>query len=530
MKEKGFFIVSADLPLNAERYMLERDSKAFRDLLSRTLKIGTMEFVEAWTSPEGSQVVRLVTSPDFGAWVPKALQSQASFQKLEFHDIIEYAPSDLARPPYSLSVSTESPMLGHKLDIRLRLTVAPTSPDACRQTLEGRIRVGIFGLGRIVEGIVKDQLAATYRRLPSIVGAWCTYRQKCLAAGEGWRLLAGRPQVGMGVPWMEAASDPGQTSPRPAWEGRRPGPTPATPSAPDASVHSASVTPAATEYMDAREGESESFSSPKPRTADAPRPACLYSGAEAGAPPPETTTGMEGPKLSTLPRWVRTWVDALGFSSERVSPRSKAGQGSAEFEQAEWSNSATAESWDRHDTWTSGPLPPALSRGPSRVAQSMGSMVVESFNTASVSLLLGLTGAGILKIKPNASQGSRSNPARYSSTYSGHRLAGDDRPPEAQSALAFAKAGELLDNFLERASGEPLDATGLVRGTHRRTTSHGGTLLPSKLGEASLDEQRLPGQLHASAAKQPAEGQGRKARQQRRFLSLCCRAPTPASA
>lgn len=35
MKEKGFFIVSADLPLNAERYMLERDSKAFRDLLSR---------------------------------------------------------------------------------------------------------------------------------------------------------------------------------------------------------------------------------------------------------------------------------------------------------------------------------------------------------------------------------------------------------------------------------------------------------------------------------------------------------------
>lgn len=126
---------------------------------SQTLKIGTMEFVEAWTSPEGSQVVRLVTSPDFGAWVPKALQSQASFQKLEFHDvrswtcgrahdpvagrrrwvglclalfgaavgstpshppplppqIIEYAPSDLARPPYSLSVCTESPMLGHKV-------------------------------------------------------------------------------------------------------------------------------------------------------------------------------------------------------------------------------------------------------------------------------------------------------------------------------------------------------------------------------------------------------------------------------
>lgn len=61
----------------------------------------------------------------------------------------------------ALDLSPSPPDL--QLDIRLRLTVAPTGPDACRQTLEGRIRVGILGLGRIVEGIVKDQLAATYR-------------------------------------------------------------------------------------------------------------------------------------------------------------------------------------------------------------------------------------------------------------------------------------------------------------------------------------------------------------------------------
>lgn len=51
------------------------------------LKIGTMSFTESWALEAGGTAVRLVTSPDFGAWVPKALQSQASFQKLEFHDV-----------------------------------------------------------------------------------------------------------------------------------------------------------------------------------------------------------------------------------------------------------------------------------------------------------------------------------------------------------------------------------------------------------------------------------------------------------
>lgn len=46
-----------------------------------------MDFEDRWKGEEGSEFVRLVTSPDLGAWVPKAMQSQATFQKLEFHDV-----------------------------------------------------------------------------------------------------------------------------------------------------------------------------------------------------------------------------------------------------------------------------------------------------------------------------------------------------------------------------------------------------------------------------------------------------------
>ena len=46
-----------------------------------------MDFEDRWKGEEGREFVRLVTSPDLGAWVPKAMQSQATFQKLEFHDV-----------------------------------------------------------------------------------------------------------------------------------------------------------------------------------------------------------------------------------------------------------------------------------------------------------------------------------------------------------------------------------------------------------------------------------------------------------
>lgn len=35
--------------------------------------------------------------------------------------------------------------------------------NTCRQVLQGHIKVNMFGVGRIVEGIVKDSLQNTYK-------------------------------------------------------------------------------------------------------------------------------------------------------------------------------------------------------------------------------------------------------------------------------------------------------------------------------------------------------------------------------
>ena len=50
-----------------------------------------------------------------------------------------------------------------QLDVSLCLEIEPLTAASCRQTLHGRIKVGIFGMGRIIEGVIKDQLQTTYK-------------------------------------------------------------------------------------------------------------------------------------------------------------------------------------------------------------------------------------------------------------------------------------------------------------------------------------------------------------------------------
>ncbi|KAL4425872.1 hypothetical protein ABPG75_009888 [Micractinium tetrahymenae] len=196
------FRVEALLPAPAHTYFLERDSAAFRSLLSKVLKIGQLEFNDLWHEGSSS-FVRMVTKPEFGSWVPKSVAGQLQSSNLEFHDIIEYNPAHIASPPYKIFVRTESPFLKDKLDIQLTLTIEEVEPGvSCRQILEGHLRVKMFGVGRIVEGIVKDSLINTYKKLPEIVRRWQLFREEALARGDGRQLLLGRPPVGCEVTWI----------------------------------------------------------------------------------------------------------------------------------------------------------------------------------------------------------------------------------------------------------------------------------------------------------------------------------------
>lgn len=193
--------MEAVLPENARTYFLERDSAAFRSLLAKVLKLGTMEMTETWREGE-STFVRLVTRPDFGSWVPKSVQGQANGKSIEFHDVLEYRPELIEREPFQINVKTESPFLGNKLDVQLKLIIEAVDENTCRQVLAGSIKVNMFGVGRIVEGIVKDSLQNTYKKLPEIVKRWQAFRQEALLNGNAEELLSGRPPVGNSVAWI----------------------------------------------------------------------------------------------------------------------------------------------------------------------------------------------------------------------------------------------------------------------------------------------------------------------------------------
>eukprot|EP00887_Chlorella_sp_A99_P004576 scaffold4.g4576.t1 len=246
---RGAFCAEAVLPLDAQSMFIERDSAAFRSLLSKArlefellhscifqplcsrhlnnkslaLKIGQMEFRDLWEGENGSTFVRLVTKPEFGAWVPKGVAGSVKSSQLEFVDIVEYRPSEIVQSPYRIFVRTESPLLGDKLDIRMTLTIEEVDAESCVQRLEGTIHVGIFGVGRVVESIIRDSLVNTYKKLPDIVARWAAFRQQAIAAGDGRALLAGRPPIGSSVGWIRhevECRDPGEEAAQPAPEGR----------------------------------------------------------------------------------------------------------------------------------------------------------------------------------------------------------------------------------------------------------------------------------------------------------------------
>ena len=83
--------VEAILPCNCYTMFVERDSAAFRALLSKSFNLGNLRFRDTWTTKEGSVFVRLVTKPEIASWVPSAVRSAvASASEIEFHDVRTY--------------------------------------------------------------------------------------------------------------------------------------------------------------------------------------------------------------------------------------------------------------------------------------------------------------------------------------------------------------------------------------------------------------------------------------------------------
>ena len=77
--------------------------------LACSANLGGLDIVEGWLDGE-VEVYKIVTKPDLDRYVPKRLQKHFK-DGLRYTDIIRYDPAKIASSPYTLDVTSISPIL-----------------------------------------------------------------------------------------------------------------------------------------------------------------------------------------------------------------------------------------------------------------------------------------------------------------------------------------------------------------------------------------------------------------------------------
>ncbi|KAK9830764.1 hypothetical protein WJX74_006040 [Apatococcus lobatus] len=195
------FSVSAELGMPAHLFFVERDSAAFRSLVAKVMKLGALDIAEGWMEG-GVEVYKFVTDPDMDKYVPRSLQHHLAGGKITYTDIIRYDPKLIASAPFKLPVESIPPVFSNRATIHCTLLIEEVDEHRCRQTLEGEVKLNIFGLGAIAERIIADSLKKVYSGIPPIVERWKAFREEILQQPNGHEVLVkGRPD-NQGVDWI----------------------------------------------------------------------------------------------------------------------------------------------------------------------------------------------------------------------------------------------------------------------------------------------------------------------------------------
>ncbi|KAL4445752.1 hypothetical protein ABPG77_008951 [Micractinium sp. CCAP 211/92] len=196
--------VSAELPIDAATYLLERDGAAFRSFIAEEMNLLEYEIESCWRE-DGATKIRLASKPSVSAWIPGSLANKIP-DSLAYYDEVTYRPEELRQPPYTFTISSECPALGDKGHFTSRTRIEPSGPERCRHILEQTIEFkGLWGFGSVAKKLAKKSLESTFDDMPGIIEKWVQLRQELLQTPRGReRLLAGRPRV-EGVAWMDEA-------------------------------------------------------------------------------------------------------------------------------------------------------------------------------------------------------------------------------------------------------------------------------------------------------------------------------------
>ncbi|KAI7842289.1 hypothetical protein COHA_003930 [Chlorella ohadii] len=192
--------VSADLPLDAQAYLLERDGAAFRSFMCEEMSLLEYDISKCWREGQATKI-RLNSKPDVGAWIPGALAQKVP-DKLEYFDEVTYRPDLLpAAGPFELHIRSQAPFLGDKhcpalIDVCLQVRLC----GSCLPSLAAQFS---YLSASLLQKLAKKSLEDSFADMPGIMAKWVDIRQELLQTPHGReRLLAGRPKI-EGVPWID---------------------------------------------------------------------------------------------------------------------------------------------------------------------------------------------------------------------------------------------------------------------------------------------------------------------------------------
>jgi hypothetical protein len=164
------FDVEVEIPMDAEAYLREKDSQAYKDFHLR--KMGTLE--QEYLSHEvvdGHVVTVTRTVPSIT--IPWALRRAILGNKqAEFIDRRRWIEGAHLTAPFTQFFHTTN-NITDRCVVEGTITVEPAgAPGACRVRAQGECVVTLKGLGPKVESLIVANLKGSYDKLPEVMDEW----------------------------------------------------------------------------------------------------------------------------------------------------------------------------------------------------------------------------------------------------------------------------------------------------------------------------------------------------------------------
>ena len=178
------FDVEVEIPMDAEAYLREKDSQAYKDFHMR--KMGTLE--QEYLSHEvvdGHVVTVTRTVPSIN--IPWALRRAILGNKqAEFIDRRRWMEGTHLTAPFTQSFHTTN-NITDRCVVEGTITVEPAgAPGACRVRAQGECVVTLKGFGPKVESLIVANLRGSYEKLPEVMEEWMRVKRLDDAAASSF--------------------------------------------------------------------------------------------------------------------------------------------------------------------------------------------------------------------------------------------------------------------------------------------------------------------------------------------------------